>query len=157
MKYLIIIALLVVTAFAGWPYFTMYRLDKAVVVNDSAALAELVDMTAVREEIKQNIDSDVSASVAGGGKVGAWIRGGLADLTGNAVDKMIDIAWVRTTLAERPTQPPRSGPSFLDSVSFAFFESIDRFAFRVGELGGDPVHVRMELSELGWQVVAIYE
>ncbi len=156
MKYVIIIALLATTLFGGWPYFTMYRLDKAVVVNDPAALSELIDMDAVRDNIKNGIDSEVGASMTGTGKVGAWIQGGLADLTGNAVDKVIDLAWARATLAEVPVQPPRSGPSFLDHVSFAFFESLDQFAFRIGELGNDPVHVRLRLGESGWRVVAIF-
>ncbi len=61
------LALLLVTvlllAYLAWPYATLWRIDRALRNDDSAALAELVDLDAVRGAIKTKLNKDADSSI----------------------------------------------------------------------------------------------
>src|SRR3982751_6452758 len=56
-KTLITILVLVVLTFsyAAWPFYTIYRFIEAIDTNDAAAVARLVDFTALRYSLAQQI------------------------------------------------------------------------------------------------------
>jgi len=41
------------------------------------------------------------------------------------------------------------------AITFAFFESYDRFLIRLGDLGKNATHVRMTLQDKTWQITDI--
>lgn len=145
--------------FLAWPYVTVYQLDQALLGNDTSQLNKLVDINAVRLQRKQTAKRESDRLVGeGDGDVRQFFRDTLRSLTGSAVDAIIDMDWVRTEL-RRDGKPAnaRPVPSLLDSVSYAFFEAPDHFLIRLGELGDNPVHVRLALEDWRWRVVAVFD
>ncbi len=159
-KNLIVSTLLLgLLAFIAWPYVHIYQLDQALLSNNANGLQQLVDLDAVREQRKQTAKRETDRLVGkGDGDVRQFFRDGLRALTGTAVDAIIDLDWVRTEL-RRDGKPARAKPvpSMLDSLSYAFFEGPDQFLIRLGDLGDDPVHVRMQLQDWRWRVVAVFD
>jgi hypothetical protein len=158
MKYIILIVVLTLLAGVAWPYVYVYRLDQALSATSPAALQRLVDLEAVRSQVKKDVDGSVSGAVGNDpGRVTRWLKDGIKLVSDTAVDANIDLEWVRLKLSIRATEPPSPRPSFMGDISYAFFESYNRFMVRLGALGDKPVHVQMDLQEDNvWRVVAIY-
>ena len=158
MKLLRIPLLLALLTYIAWPYVTILRLDRAVTSSDLVTLEQLVDLGAVQQEFKDRMEQGLQ------GVVGQeqtpmldFIRGGISQLGGTAIEQMVTLDWVRAKLLSKSDPGPGNTPSFLTPISFAFFESFDRFLIRIGQLGADPVHVRLQLRDWDWHVVAVYE
>ncbi len=139
-----------VAVYAAWPYVYVYRLDRALAEDDRATLNRLVDLSAIRAELKRGLDREVADTLGQEpGKLLSWVKEQVTELGDRTVDQLVDLDWTRRALT-------RDGP-FMSQVSYAFFESWDRFLVRIGELGEDPTHVRMSLVHGNWRVTAIYE
>ena len=150
MKYLFAVLILVLATFVSWPYAYLYRIDKALHEGDRDTLSRLVDLEAVRAEIKRNIDRDVDTALGKDtGSVLGWLKEKVSELGEHAIEEIIDLAWISRTLTE--------DGRFRQQVSFAFFESWDVFLIRLGELGREPVHIRMTLTRGNWRITAIYQ
>jgi hypothetical protein len=157
MKY--IAGLIIFTSIAGlaWPYLYVWRLDTAVASGNLVALERLVDVDALRTQVKDDFKRDVDRTVGSdGGKVFRWLKQGIALVSDSAIEANIDLEWARSALGTRPGDPPTPRPSLIGDVSYAFYESYDTFFMRLGELGEQPVHVRMALQEGTWRVVEIF-
>jgi len=63
MKAFISLIILLACTYVAWPYYHVWRLDQAVIQNNPQALAQQVDLTAVREQIKRRLNKDVDSSV----------------------------------------------------------------------------------------------
>jgi len=155
MKTLIAILLLFLAAFVAWPYYHVWRLDQAVIANDQAALADLVEITKVREEIKRRLNKEVDSTV---GEVSNtfvdWIQQGIQRMGSEAVDKLVTLDWVREQLLSKSA--PQDPPGFRHLISYAFFDSPSGFLVRIGELGEEPVHFRLSLQAGVWRMTALY-
>ena len=158
MRYIGFLIVFTLIALLAWPYIYVYRLDQALAANDVVAMNRLVDLEAVRAQIKKDFSKEVSNTVGDdGGRVMRWLKEGLKLVSDTAIDANIDMPWVINTLNTRPGDPPAPRPSFMGDISYAFFESYDEFLIRLGELGANPMHVQLELQEDNtWRVVAIY-
>ena len=125
--------------------------------NDRTALNELVDLDALKEQHKTSLEKRVDHTFGGDPKrVPEFLRQGarwIDDATANAV---VDVDWVREQLRWRRPTPPDAYPSIITDTTFAFFEAPTRFLIRVGDLGEQPVHVRMALQDWHWRVTEIY-
>ena len=75
----------------------------------------------------------------------------------HVADEASHLEWVLDALGTVPGEPPRPRTSLLGDVSYAFWESTDHFLVRLGELGREPVHVRMARTDGEWRVVAVFE
>lgn len=138
-----------------WPYVTVWRLDIALRTGDAQAFTGLVDIAAVRGEIKKKLNKDAESRIAtvSDGFI-RWLQQGIKDLGSDAVDEAVTPAWVRgRLLAHTPGVGPRG---FLGEVSYAFFESLGRFRFTVGAPDDEPVQVELDLGLDGWQITAVY-
>jgi hypothetical protein len=156
---LVTMLVLGVIAFGVWPYVNLYRLDRALVNDHQLALEHLLDLQAIRAQRKDELKREASRVIGKGeSDVSEFFREGVRRVTDAALDEIIDLDWVRTRL-RRDGLPgdARPYPSLFNRLSYAFFESYDRFVFRLGELGSDPVHVEMALMDWEWRVVAIYD
>jgi hypothetical protein len=88
-----------------------------------------------------------------------WLQQNLRQVGEDAVEETITIDWVRDRLRAavvRASDQPR--PYFLGAVTFAFFESYDSFIIRLGELGRNASHIRLELQDHKvWRITGIYD
>ena len=150
MKYIIWGLLLVSIVYGGWPYAYAYRIDKALTESDRAVLNRLVDLDAIRSEIKRNIERDMDTALgADSDGVLGWLKSKVSEIGERAIDESIDLAWVSRVLT--------ANGSFRQQTTHAFFESWNEFVIRLGELDQEPVHVRMTLTSGNWRITAIYE
>lgn len=127
MKYIIWTLFLVLLVYLGWPYAYVYRIDKALTENDRATLNRLVDLDAIRAEIKHNIDRDMDTAlgVDSDGVLG-WLKSKVAQIGERAIDESIDLVWVSRMLT--------TNGAFRQQTTHAFFESWNEFVVRLGEL-----------------------
>jgi hypothetical protein len=153
--YLVLLALI---AFLAWPYYQIFRLDDALGKNDMAALAELVDIPAIRRNYKERLQDGLGLGPASqdAGSALAWLQQNLQRLGDAALEQTITLEWVRDTLKEAAARATdKRPPYFMAAVTFAFFESYDSFIIRLGELGRNATHVRMRLEDKSWRVTDI--
>ncbi len=155
MKTLSAFLLLGLVAFVAWPYYHVWRLDQAAITADRQALADLVDLPAIREQIKRRLNKEVDSSVGDVSNAFVdWLQDGIRRMGGDAVDRLVTLDWVRSQLLLK-SRPP-APPGFIDQITHAFFDTPDGFLVRIGELGEEPVHFRMSLQGVHWRVTAVY-
>jgi hypothetical protein len=155
MKTIIAILVLFLAAYVAWPYYYVWRLDQAVILNDRAELTLLVDIEAVRDQIKRRLNKEVDSSV---GEVSNafvdWLQSGIQRMGSEAVERMVTLDWVRDQLLSKAG--PGHPPGFMDQISHAFFYRPDGFLVRIGGLGEEPVHFHMSLQGVTWRMTALY-
>jgi hypothetical protein len=155
MKGLLILLFLVVLAFLVWPYTAIYRLDQALQADDLQTLNELVDMSAVREQIKRKLNKNVESTI---GDVSNsfidWLQNGIQRMGADAIEQMVDIRWVMAQLRSHNRNPDRGG--IMKRMTYAFFDGPDRLLLRIGELDENPVHAHLSLQGLQWRITAVY-
>lgn len=158
MRYLCTLLLLVLAAAIAWPYIYLYRLDRALLENDRVALVALVDMERLQESHKATMELRVERTVGENGAVARMLQDGMRWISDQTGDRVIDLDWVRERL-RRDGQAPGDNayPSILRHTGFAFYESPSTFLVRLGELGRDPVHLRLRLQDWTWRLTEIYE
>ena len=61
-----------------------------------------------------------------------------------------------TTLRRNLGNLPKNAASLMGDMSYAFYESHDTFLVRLGELGSNPMHLRLRLQNNEWRVVEIF-
>lgn len=153
MRLVLLLVFLVAVTYAGWPYYTLMRLDRTVVHDDEDALSELVDIDSVR----QGIEARWSPTSTGEQQEAEqWLAKGMQTLGSNVVKHTVTLPWFRETLLERIGKLDPG--SLLPGVDFACFEGPTRFLVRYGRLGEHPLHLYMDLSlrDWGWRVSAVY-
>ena len=161
MKFIYSLLFLALLAFVGWPYYHVYRIDDALGKDDLEALAELVDLQAIQQEMTQRLDAGLEATTGKppAGSVMNWLQQNLHQVGEEAVQQNITIEWVRDRLKAavvRASDKPK--PYFIRATTFAFFESYDSFIIRLGELGKNASHIRMKLEDdRFWRITGIYD
>ena len=145
-----ITALLVVLAlYLAWPYACLYLIDKALMGNEVEDLNRWIDLQAVRIGTQQRLEHRLNDTLGtdSEGLVG-WVKNKVSDLGEHAIDERIGLAWVRNTLTSRG--------EFRQQMTHAYFESPTAFMVRLGDLGRDPIHVRMTLHHGIWRIKEVY-
>lgn len=151
----LLVAIALLLLFLAWPYFTLWRLDQAVREEDTAALAELVDLDAIRGEIKKKLNKDADSSIGDlSDPFILWMQDGIQTLGSDAPDRLMTLSWVRARLLDRSAGDADGG--FLGQVAYAFFDAPDAFVARIGVAADTPVHVRLTLRGTNWRVTALY-
>lgn len=152
------VALLVAIAlllFLAWPYYTLWRLDQAVRDGDRAALAELVDLDAVRGEIKKKLNKEADSSIGDlSDPFIRWLEDGIQTLGSDALDRLVTLPWVRERLLGSSIDEGSEG--FPGRITYAFFDAPGGFVVRIGAAEDTPVHLRLTLRGLEWRVTALY-
>ncbi len=158
MKYIVPLLFLAAVVFGGWPYVNLFRLDRALMENDRDTLAELVDLSALKAFHKKKLEKQLNRTMGQSqGTFAEMMKNGARWLGKTTADTIIDLDWVRDKLRWEETSRPDAYPSIISNTSFAFFESPTRFLIRIGDLGDDPVHVRMDLQEWWWRITEIHD
>ena len=145
--------LLLVLAYLLWPYLILWRLDRALISNDQAALAQLVDLDAVREAIHRQLNKESNGTIGPfSDEFIAWLELGIRRDGTAALEDRVNLDWVRERMLAQ--SPPGAG--LAPALSRAFFDDPRQFSLRLGGDGQDPVHVRLGFTGLRWRVQALY-
>jgi len=154
LRYLILFALV---AFIVWPYYHVFRIDYALGRDDMQSLEQLLDIPAIRRNYKERLEGGLGfPQPQGANNFLARLQENLWRLGDTALEQTITLPWARDTLKEAAAQATdQQSPYFMAAITFAFFESYDRFLIRLGELGKNATHVRMTLQDYTWQVTDI--
>jgi len=147
MKYFSLLIFLAIMTYLAWPYVHLYRLSNAVANNDQVAFGQLLDIETIRRNHKKSLEWKINHLAPQENALSGMMREGAKIVGNTAVDTMIDANWIFERLRKIGS----------DQVTFAFFESPNRFTIRVGELWQAPVHVEMTMQDWDWRVTAIYE
>ncbi len=59
MRTVFVLAVIAVAAYVGYPYLTLYWLDRALLTDDQKALEQLVDFPQVRADLKADVNAQV--------------------------------------------------------------------------------------------------
>ncbi len=157
-------AILVVAAYVGYPYLTLYWIDHALLTNDEPALARLVDWPEVRRGLKADVKLALidAAQTQAGKDSFAGVFG--AALTALLVPTLVDSAveeWVtpeKVLNSEEVVKHRQEHKSFADFVTYAFFTSPTEFRVDLKD-PKDPdspsITALMRFTGLRWRVVAI--
>jgi len=129
------------------------QLDRALAAGGPASLTGLVDLDAVRGEIRRKINKDSTSAIdrISDGFID-WLTQGIRSDGTDALDRLVTLEWVQERLLSKST--PSGG--LLPAVSRALFDAPLDFSIRLGTPGAEPVFVRMRLGQLGWRVTALY-
>lgn len=153
MRSLTLTSLFALVALLAWPYVSLWRLDRAVLSADPTALSTKVDLDRIRQAIKQklNKDSDSTLGDFSDGFV-QWLERGFRIEGQGAVDRIVTLDWVRDQLSAK-SMP---GEGFLPQVTYAFFDDPTTFRVSLETEDQQPIHIRLQLIGVSWQVSALY-
>lgn len=145
--------LIVLLLYLSWPYATLWRLNAAIVAGDEAALARLVELPAVREEIARRLNKERPSAIAEfSDDFIAWLESGIRRNGAGALDDLVTLDWVRAELEARALD--RRG--FLPGLTHAWFEGPFYFAVRLGPTDPGALHLRLRFIGVGWRLVTLY-
>lgn len=157
-------AILVVIAYVGYPYLTLYWIDHALLKDDKAALESLVDWPLVRQQLKADVKLALIESAQT--QVGKDSFAGLfgAALTALLVPTLVDSAvdeWVtpeKVLNSEEVVKRREQQKSFADFVTYAFFTSPTEFRVDLKDpkdADSPAITATIRLTGFRWRVVAI--
>ncbi len=152
MRWITRLLVLAIIGYLALPYYSLYRLDHALVANDTVQLNRYIDLDQVRSGLKRGL------RVEGGGQqegmASRIFRETANSMSAFTVDRVVTMDWVRQQLSG--TGGERGAVSLYESLDHAFFESPNRFLVRLGELGENPLHFMMRREGLVWRVTELY-
>jgi hypothetical protein len=147
--------LAVAAAYMIYPYATLYRLGQAVRTGDAATLERMVDWSAVREGIKEDICDQVidePPEAKSGGQLPPFGAGFVRGLAGNAVDNRVTPQALASVAAKEPARAPDSV-----AVSWAFFAGPAQFVVDLRAPGQPtPIRLQMDFRDGVWQVTRVW-
>jgi hypothetical protein len=144
------------------PYLSLWRLDQTAVNGPTAALESLVDLDAIREQIRRRLNKDQESAI---GEVSDtfidWVQQNIRRNGEDAFSQAVSLAWVRQRLLAHGD----GQQGFWHAMSYAFFETPTRFRVRIGaqaqddaskDADGPPaVNLLLERGWLRWRLSAI--
>ncbi|HYN77684.1 MAG TPA: DUF2939 domain-containing protein [Lamprocystis sp. (in: g-proteobacteria)] len=149
----LLMLLLLALGYLLWPYFTLWRLDRALIRDDQAALAELVDLDAIRDEIRRKLNKEANGTIGPlSDEFITWLEQGIRRDGTAALEDRVNLAWVRERMLAQ--SPPGAG--LAPALSWAFFDDPLHFSLRIGAASPAPVRVRLGFTGLRWRVQALY-
>jgi hypothetical protein len=152
LRLILLPALAALLIYLAWPYVTLWQLDRAIADGDSAALSVLVDLEAIRAEIKKKLNKDADSAI---GELSdpfiRWLEAGIQEAGSGAVDRLVTVDWVRDQLLVRGF-----GKGLSTRVSYAFFDAPGGFRVTLGRPPEIPLHGRLTLRDFVWRLSAVY-
>lgn len=164
MRGLFLFVVILLAAYVGYPYLTLYWLDQALLTGDKQALEQLVDFPRVRADLKAEIKAKVIGKAEATtekrpilGTIGA----ALAELIAPpVVDKGVDAMVTPESILNNPTvvEHRERDESFIDFITYAFFSGPTTFTFDLKdpeEPNSPTVTAIMRLTGFSWRVVEL--
>lgn len=162
MRSLLLLIAILVAAYVGYPYVTLYWLDQALLTDDKQALERLVDFPQVRADLKSEVKDAVigkADETAQKRPILGSIGAALAELVGPPViDKTVEAMVTPESVLNNPTvvEHRRRDESFAAFITYAFFSGPTTFTFDLKdpeEPNSPTVTAIMKLIGLRWRVV----
>ncbi len=136
-----------------WPYATVLRLHQVAADEQPEALAGLVDIDAVRDQIRRRLNKDADSVI---GEVSDpfidWIAAALEQPGADALERQVSYPWLHALLRQH-ISPDRG---LLGRLGWAFFSSPTDFVLRIDGDGASPLFLHLRPSPAGWKVIAVY-
>ncbi|MGB5733471.1 MAG: DUF2939 domain-containing protein [Thiohalocapsa sp.] len=136
-----------------WPYVDLWRLNELVLHRPAPALARLVDIDSVRNQILRRLNKDAESSI---GQVSdpfiEWIERSIRVPGNKDLEQSVTLEWLHALLAARGS----GDRGFLPAVRYAFYSPPNGFLVRIGAADQEPIFLRMRLGLLGWRFTAAY-
>lgn len=161
---LLVIALLAAYAVAS-PFVTYYQMRDAAQRHDADALAEYIDFPAVRQDLKDQLNTEAGRRIAGHVDNDALaVLGSL--FASVVVDKAVEAFVTPSGLAElmkgdipktagaAGKRPEGAGQERADKVRFRY-ASWNRFTVTVSDESGREIRFVLRRRGLGWMLTAI--
>ena len=164
MRRLFLALLILLAAYAGYPYLTLYWLNDALLADDKQALERLVDFPRVRADLKTDVKSDVYAKTREAAEkrpiLGTFGEALARLLAPTLVDSTVDTMVSPDAILDDPTvvEHRRKDESFIDFVDYAFFASPTTFKLDLKDPGkpdSPTLTAVMEFSGLRWRIVGV--
>jgi hypothetical protein len=164
MRKIFLVLAILLAAYIGYPYLTMYWLDRSLLTDDKQALENLVDFPQVRADLKSDVKGQVlhkADELAEKRPILGAFGQALAQLFApDLVDSAVDGIVTPEAVLSNPTvvEHREKNESFVDFVTYAFFASPTRFTFDLKdpEKPDSPtVTAVMALDGFRWRVVGI--
>jgi hypothetical protein len=151
----LLLGMVFLLAFLAWPYVTLWQIDRAARSDDVAALSELVDLDAIRGEIKKKLNKETDSAIGDlSDSFIRWLQEGIQTLGSDAVERLVPLHWVRERLFVYNLGD--GGEGFLGQITYAFYDAPDGFAVRIGPTADTPTRLRLTLDDLRWRISAVY-
>ncbi len=144
--------LLAALLYGAVPYYSLYRLNHALVVNDTVDLQRYIDLDQVRSQYKASLHIEQQGQE---GALSRMFRGTANSMSAVTVDQLISIDSIRRKLAR--AERDQIGESMFERLDHAFFEGPNTFLVRLGTLGNDPLHLLLQRQGVIWRVGQIHE
>lgn len=164
MRRLLLLLAILVAAYVGYPYLTLYWLDQALLNDDQEALERLVDFPQVRADLKAEMQGQVlekAAEVKEKRPILGTFGEALTKLVApGLVDSSVDGMVTPEAILSNPTvvEHREKNESFVDFITYAFFTAPARFIFDLKdpEKPDSPtVTAIMKLDGFRWRVVGV--
>lgn len=152
-----LLLILVLTLLYGlWPYSTLWSLERAVVQEDFATIAALVNLDAVRDELARRLDKRQTSRIETVSDVFiAWLESGLRQHGVAVLERRVTLQWVSDQFKQIPTL---HRPGLWRSLSEVFFEAPDAVRLRIERTPtAPPLYVRLQLDGLTWRVTLLHD
>jgi hypothetical protein len=157
-------AILVLAAYIGYPYLTLYWIDHALLNDDKPALERLVNWPVVRQELKADVKlaliESAQTQVDKDGFAGIFGAALTALLVPAVVDSAVD-EWVtpeKVLNSEEVVKRRQEQKSFADFVTYAFFTSPTEFRVDLKDpkdADSPAITALMRLAGFRWRVIAV--
>jgi hypothetical protein len=151
--------LAVVVAYAIYPYVALYRLGQAIRQGDATSLETMVNWSAVREGIKEDICDQVidrPSEAQAGAPLPPFGAGFVRGIAGNAVDSRVTPQALASVATQDTAERPEGNGSAV-RVSWAFFASPAAFLVDLNAPGqASAIRLQMDLRYGVWQVTRVW-
>ena len=164
MRRVLPVVAILLAAYAGYPYLTLYWLDQALLNGDQAALERLVDFPQVRADLRAEVKAQVldkAQEIKEKRPILGTFGEALTKLFApDLVDKTVDGMVTPQAILNNPTvvEHREKDESFVDFITYAFFTAPARFIFDLKdpEKPDSPtITAIMKLDGFRWRVVAV--
>lgn len=164
MRRLLLLLVILATAYVGYPYLTLYWLDRALLTDDQESLEQLVDFPEVRADLKAEVQAQVlgkAQEIKEKRPILGIFGEALTKLFGpDLVDSTVDSMVTPEAILSNPTvvEHREKDESFVDFITYAFFTNPTTFRFDLKDpqkLDSPTITALMTLEGFRWKVVDV--
>ena len=152
MRWISRLLFLAIVLYVVLPYYSLYRLEHALVIDDVEQISHFIDLEQVRKNYKLGLR--IREGEGREGVVKQLFRGTANAMSEMTVDQLVSLNWVRKQLVA--AESGQVGQSMFASLDHAFFEFPNQFMVRLGTLENNPTHLIFVREDWVWRLVAIH-